>query len=167
MTTVQLSRKNLLAILVGFIVIMVIGIITSTISFFISSNMVRTLSVQDFKSALTQQPYITFSWLLRIISFLSPIVGGFVVGLIVKKNGWLYGGLLGVVLIAISIGIASLIFILPTSLIYGNHFPAGYGQSLALKNITSQLLHSPVTIILTAIGGYLGERLHKRNRKKE
>jgi hypothetical protein len=165
-TSVQLSRINLLAILVGFVVIVVIGIITSTTSFFISSQIASAYSVGELKSAFIQQQYLTFSWLLRIISFLSPIIGGFVVGRI-KNNGWLYGGLLGVVLTVISIGIVSLIFILPTSLIYDNHFPAGYGQLLALKNITSQLLHSPLTIILTAIGGYLGERLHKRKGNKK
>lgn len=129
--------------------------------------MVRTLSVQDFKSAFTQQPYLTFSWLLRAISFLSPAIGGFVVGWLVKKKGWLYGSILGIVLKIISIGIISLIFLLPISLVYGPHFPSEQGQSLTQQNILNQLLYAPITIILATLGGYLGEHLHKRNRKKK
>lgn len=166
MNTIQLSRKNLLAILAGFAVIVLIGIITSTISLFISSHIARASSVYDFKSAFTQQPYLTFSWLLRILSFLSPVIGGFIVGWLVKEKGLLYGGILGVTLKLISIGIVSLTFLLPASLIYGSHLPPQQGQGLAQQNILNQLLYSPVTIILTALGGYLGERLHKRNRKK-
>ena len=164
--TVQFSRKNLSAILAGFVVILLIGIITSAISIFISRQiMVRTLSLDDLRSAFTQPGYLIFSWLLRIISSISPVIGGFVVGRLVKEKGWLYGGILGVFLKLISIGIVSLTFLLPSSLIYGPHLPPHQVQSLTQQNILNQLLYSPITIVLTGLGGYLGEYFRKRNRK--
>jgi len=166
-TTVELSRKNLLAILAGFVVIILIGIITGAFSFFINATMAHTLSVQDFKSTSTSMPYLAVSWLLKILSFLSPIIGGFVVGRLVKNKEWLYGGLLGVILSATSIAIVSLTFVLPTSFMYSNQFPAGYEQSLAQNNIVNQLLHPPIIILLTGLGGYLSDVLYKKNRKKK
>lgn len=167
MSTLHLSKKTVLAIITGFAATILIGIITSAISFYITINIARTFSLQDFKSAFTQQPYVTFSWLLRIISFLSPIIGGFVVGWIIKERGWLYGGILGVALKLVSIGIISLTFLLPTSLIYGPNFPVEQGQAMAQKNIMNQLLYSPITVALTALGGYLGEYFSKKHPKKK
>ncbi len=159
---IELSRKNLFALLLGFLLIVGIGIVTSAISFFMVSNVMRTVPASEFKSALSEQPIITFNWLLRIISFVSPILGGLVVGYIVKEKGWLYGGLLGIILLIISIAIVSLTLILPTSMTYDPQFPSGYGHDLALKNILNQLLHSPLTIALTALGGLLGEKFYKK-----
>lgn len=174
MSTIRLSKKIFLGIIAGFVIIILIGIVTSAISFYISTNIARTSSPQDFKSAFTQQPYVTFSWLLRIISFISPVIGGFVVGWIIKKKGLLYGGVLGIVLKLISIAIVSLTFLLPTSLIYGPNFATEQGRALieqreilAQKNIVNQLLYSPFTIALTAFGGYLGERFSKKSSKKK
>ena len=150
MIALGLSKKVFLAIAAGFTVIVLIGTATSAISFlsfFVS-----------FRLGLT------FSWLLKITSYLSFIIGGFVVGWIVKEKGLIYGGILGIILKLVSISIVGLTFFLPTSLIYGPNFPAGYGQELAQKNIVNQLLSSPITIMLTAFGGYLGEYFNKSHR---
>lgn len=167
MFSIRFSKRNVFAIVVGFAVIVLIGIVTSLISFYCLANLGRILGPDNYLSALSQQPYLAISWFLDIIKLLSPLAGGFVVGRIVKQKGWLYGGLLGIVLTAISIGFVSLTFILPTSLTYGNQFPAGYAQSLAQKNILNQLLHSPITVILTGLGGYISDFLNKRNRKNK
>lgn len=167
MATISLSRKNLLAILIGLIAVILIGIITNAISFYISSHIVRTTSVQEFKSAFTQQPYITYRWILGTISFVSPIIGGFVVGWIVKDKGWLYGGVLGIILRLISLAFAIVVFLLPTSLIYGPNFPTDFRKAESLQSIINILIYSPITILKTVVGGYLGEHLHKRNRKKK
>ncbi len=156
MPLLKLSKRNVLAILFGFLLIFGITIITSTISFFIVSNVMHT--TQDLKTALSTQPILIIT---EGITFISPILGGLLAGWIVKEKGWLYGGILGIILILISVGISILPFLLPASLLYGANFPKDYGSSLAQKGILNQLLHSPVTIILTVIGGYLGEKFHK------
>jgi len=160
----NLSRKNLLAILLGFLTILGIGILTTTISFLIHLNMARTLSPENFRAAISQHPVLTISWILRGLSFISPVIGGVVVGWITKEKGWLYGGLLGVILTLVSIGFASLTFILPTATIYGSDFPANYGHDLAQKNIVNQLIGAPLTIVLTSLGGWLGEKIHKKRK---
>ena len=166
MFNINLSRKNLFAIFLGLLVIVGLGIITSTVSFFVISNIMRTTPVSEFKYAFSQQPILVSNWLSKIIALASPILGGFVVGYLVKEKGWLYGALLGFILLFISISIVSLIFILPTSIIYGPQFPPNYGHELAQKNILNQLLHSPLTIVLASLGGYLGERFYIQKVKK-
>ncbi len=162
MLNIKLSRKNLFAIFLGFLLIAGIGIITSTISFFVTINITRTTPINELKNALSQQPMLIINWLLRLVSFFSPILGGFVVGYMIKEKGWLYGGLLGIFLIIISLGIVSLTFILPTSFMYGSQFPSDYGHSLAQKNLLNQLFNSPLTIALTSLGGFLGERFYSK-----
>ena len=155
MRDIRFSKRNLLAFVAGFFTIVLIGGITSTLSFLMMTNISRVFS----------PPYATFNWLLRGLSFLSPVIGGLVVGWMVKEKGWLYGGILGFTLKLISIGVVSLTFFLPSPLVFGSKFPSNYGQELAQKNIFNQLLDLPVTIALTVLGGYWGERLRIKNRK--
>lgn len=164
MLKLNLTRRNLFAIFLGFLVILMLGIITSGISFLISSQVAQNVSPQNFEAAFSQQPILTFSWILRILSFASPILGGIVVGMLIREKGWLYGGLLGVVLTLLSIGIVLLAFFVSTSLIYGQNVPASFGQNLAQKNILNQFINAPLIIVSTAFGGWLGEKLYK-NRK--
>lgn len=149
MTVLGLSKKAFLAIAAGFAVTILIGAVTGAISFFVIIRL-----------------GFTFNWLSKITPYLSLITGGFVAGWIAKEKGLIYGGILGIILKLMSISIVGLTFFLPTSLIYGPNFPAGYGQELAQKNIVNQLLSSPITIVLTAFGGYLGEYFSKRHLKK-
>lgn len=113
-----------------------------------------------FTSAYSQQPYSTLSWLLQALYFLSPLFGGFIVGLIVREKGLLYGVILGILFIP------TLIVINFLSVSFGP-IPTEVKQSWIQEFIIGQLLHSPITIALTAAGGYLGEFFHKRNLKKK
>ena len=166
MTNIKFSRKNIFAIFIGFLVIVGMGIITSTISVFVVPNIMHNIPARDFQAAFFEQPTFILSWILKGISFISPILGGLVVGWIVKEKGWLYGGLLGVLLQLTSIGIVSSTFFLPTSVIWGPSIPVEYGHSLALKNILDQLLDTPTFLALTLLGGWLGERLYKIRRDR-
>ena len=143
MKSIIFSKKNLLAILAGFVVIILLRIITNTFSFFLSLNIAASFSPQDFNSAFTQQPYLTYGWLLRIISYLSLILGGFVVGKIVKKNGWICGIILGLIFVLISI----------------------LGAMLRNKDISPEIFNLSITVALTFLGGYIGETLARKNSK--
>lgn len=162
----EISRRHIFAIFVGFFIILGLGIITSALSFFMTFHLIRDVSPQDFPAAFYQQPYLTFSWLLRIISFISPILAGVVVGWIAREKGWLYGGFLGILLKLISVGTVFLTFLLPTSLIFGANMSQVAGDALVQKNILNQLLYAPITIILIALGGWLGESFYKRRHKQ-
>lgn len=160
-----LSRRHLFAILLGFLVVIAIGIVLSSISFLIYSNAARKLSPDEFRNISLQQPYLAFNMLSKIIYFVLPVLGGFVVGWLVKEKGWLYGGLLGIMLIFISIVIAALPLLLPATYLYGQNIPPNYSYDLAQKNILNQLFNSPLTIALTVLGGLLGEKLHRSKSK--
>lgn len=164
MTNLPISRRGLFAILVGFLVIVSIGIISSIVSFLMTLHLIRNFAVQDFPAAFYKQPYLTVSWVLRTISYISPIFAGVVVGWIVKEKGWLYGGVLGVILKLTSIGIVLLTFLLPSSVIYGPNIPQNYGYNLAQKNMLNKLLYAPITITLTALGGWLGEKYSEKRK---
>ena len=162
MLKLDLTRRNVFAILLGLVVIVLLGIVLSVISFLLTYQVAWNTSPQDFENAYSQRSVVTFSWILWILSFVSYVIGGIVVGYRVRKNGWLYGGLLGVVLNLLSIGVVLLTYFLPTSLIYGQNVPPNFGQDLASKNILGQLISAPLDIVLTAFGGWLGEKLYKK-----
>lgn len=162
MFNLQLTRKHILAIFWSLLVVIGLVIITNTISLFVAYNITRVTPISEIRNGFSQQPALTINWLLRTISFLSPFFGGVIVGWIIKERSWLYGGLLGLVLILISIIIVSYTLFLPTSWVYGLNYPASYGHDIALQNILNQLSHAPIIIILTSIGGFLGEKLFRR-----
>lgn len=141
----EFSKRNFLALLAGLVTIVLIGIVTSTASF--------------------HQPYLAFRWLIIILSFLSPVLGGFVVGWITRERGWFYGALSGVIVqLGLIIVILVSYFFLSTEIKYSqsNQVLLGF---IAIKNIMGTLLNSAQFIILAALGGYLGESLRK-NRKR-
>lgn len=149
MINFQYSHRNLFAIFIGFFVVVSIGIISSAISLIFYT-----------------QTYSIVSWTLRIIfDFFSVILGGIVVGWIVRKKGWVYGGILGIVLTIVSIGVVSLSFVLPPTLIYGQNVPHDFYRNLAQKNILNQFFQAPLTILLTSLSGLLGERLYNKRAK--
>lgn len=166
MIKLELTRKKAFAIFCGFIVIIVIGIITSSITFFVTLNIARSSSPTTFQAAFSQQPLLAINWLLRVLTFISPVIGGIVVGLMVKERGWLYGGILGLVIELISLGFVLLILLLPTSLIYGQITPNSFGQSLAIGNMLNQILYAPMIIILTSLGGWIGEMFYLKSHGK-
>ena len=149
---IKFTKRNLLAILLGFLVVAGIGIITTFVSVFF------------FRSVFLQQPP-TFIWLLKTVSYLSLLAGGFVVGWIVREKGWVYGGLLGMALVLVNTGLAILFLLLPISVVYGPDFPPDYGKGIAQKQINNAFLNAPKTILLTSLGGFLGAYLYKRKRR--
>lgn len=164
MINFQNSHRNLFAIFIGFLVIVFIGIISSAISFPLISHLFRNLATENLSSIFSTQPYLIVSWTLMVIfDFFPVILGGIVVGWIVREKGWVYGGILGIVLTIVSIGVVSLTFVLPPTLIYGQNVPHDFGRNLAQKNISNQFFQAPLTILLTSLSGLLGERLYNQS----
>ncbi len=161
------TKRVILAILTGVCVSICIGILISVIGFSFNIYIARIYSVENYQSTFYEQPHITITWLLKLLGFISLMAGGFLTSRIIKKSGFLYGASVGVVLVLLSISLASLAFILPAFSLYGPHYSADLAQQFVTKNILNQLLRAPLTIVLTAFGGYLGEKLYGRKLTKK
>lgn len=128
------SRRDVVwPIFVGFIVVLLIGILASVFVAMI---------------------YVPSPLLSLFLNFFSPVIGGVIVGRMIKEKGWWYGGVLGVLLQAASIVISSLTFIIPMQ---GGDVGRDLGYQLAFTHILNLLLEAPRTIVLAAVGGYIGQ----------
>ena len=119
---------------------------------------------------------ITLLWTSTIISWMLLLIAGFFVGWKAKTSGWLYGGMIGVFLSSISfiflMGILMLYMFFPTY-VFGQKFMSMSGsrsiQNDHVKQIEKALLVTflNVSIPLTALGGFLGEYMHTKRKKKK
>jgi putative membrane protein (TIGR04086 family) len=166
MTSISLSKKNLLGILVGIGTRLGIGIIITIISLLIAQYIYQISSVDDLQSN-SFQPLTIYRYITQVLGLLTPIIGGFVTGKMVKEKGWLYGGLVSVFLLLISLGLVSLSFILPRTFLYGPHITSEMINQIALKNILRQLSEMPFDIILSVFGGYLGQKYSGKIMKRK
>lgn len=93
-----------------------------------------------------------------ILQPLSLVIGGFIAGLVIKKQGLIWGSVLGGVLFL-------LLAILGT--IFGSIIDLR--MSVDLDYLVSLFPKLPFMVLLTAAGGYLGERftLAKKHSKKK
>lgn len=155
MPSIQFSRRNIFAIFFGFLVIILLGFITSGFVFFLAPRLARSGHM-----------IIIFSYLIAALTLLTPIIGGFVVGWHVQKQGGLYGAILGVFLTVVSMALVSLTFILPSSLISSPDFPAAQARALAKTNLLTQLLHAPFLIFVTLLGGILGVWAYQKRQNR-
>jgi hypothetical protein len=136
------SKKNILAILSGLFVIILLRIIIAvTVSPIIAYNASLNSNAENYISNLQSQ-YSSMSLIFNLISFFILILGGFVVGKIVKSNGWIYGAILG--LIFVSFGVVTAI------LRQTWHF---------------NMVNSVLNIVLISLGGYLGDKVSKKSSK--
>lgn len=164
MRSVRFSKRHFLAVFAGIGTIVLVSAITSTIFFLLY---LRWFSVMHGESLFTQQPYLSFRWAVRGINYLTLILGGYVAGRMMKERGLLYGAMVGLFLTIISISISITASFLPTSLLFGPQFPGDEKRMLINNNLLGQLIDMPFTLVLTTVGGYIGERFGKRNRGKD
>lgn len=170
MFKLKLSRKNLMALLMGYLVIFTIGILIKILSFVqtqLAINSLQHVSLEALNQKFSEQPYDAFSWLLRILSFLSLISGGFVVGWKVKERGWVYGGLLGFLIKLIGLTSILIIAFLPASFVYGVDISNGARMEQVAKKIFFAFIELPLAVLLIGLGGYLGEFFYKKNSKRK
>ncbi len=92
------------------------------------------------------------------ISLIIPILGGIVVGYLIKKNGALYGAILALIVKTISILIISSMFFYPAAF-YAIELPIEVRNTIASQNIMRQLYSLPISILFIAWGGWVGEKL--------
>ena len=152
---IQFTRKNIGAIGLGFLVMLLIGVLTTAIS----------VVVARFLSGNTTV-IVTIAYLLGILTLFTPTIAGFIVGWRIRTQGWLYGGLLGVAVSLISMILASVTFILPASYISSPNFSVAEAHALARSNLLLQLTHTPLLVLATTLGGFLGEWAYEKRQKR-
>lgn len=155
----------MLAIFVGILTIIIIGIIVSTISLLLTLSVSRTVSPEVYRAILAQPPYFMIFGFFRVITFISPFLAGIIVGRLVESKGWLYAGMMDLILTIISISTVLIALLFPSYMLINNpSFSTEVGIGLAQRNISSQLLQAPITILLASLGGWFGEFIYKKKR---
>ena len=146
---------NYFAVFLGLLVVIIEGAVTS--SFFIFG------APRISNMGLLQSLVVFFS----IFTLISPLLGAAVVGWRVRERGWMYGAILGVILLILSMGIVSLTFILPESLVSGPNLTMSEARTLSKENLHTQAIHAPALLAMTALGGFLGSWLRRRKSSTE
>ena len=150
----QFTKRTMGALLLGFLIIVALVFVTSGFALFI---------IPSFLSHMTILKVLSYGF--GILTLITPVIGGFVVGWRIRERGWLYGGLLGLILSVISMLVVSLTFILPASVVSGPNFSIEQARFLAKANLMMQLTHAPFLIAVTALGGVLGVWAYRKRQK--
>lgn len=136
---------NAKVIVWGILIIIILGIILSTLGYFIYNGRID----------LGQNTNIVLSS-LGVFSFAIPMIGGIVVGRKVKKVDPLkYGLYLGVILVLASLATA-LLGLLVAEEAYKGQLTAEAARDLAKTNLIGQLIDAPLTIFFTTFGSWIG-----------
>lgn len=147
--------KPAFALLAGFITIYILNAISQIFIF------QKVQGIAGVNSPLDTPVY--HKVLHTVISLIIPIIGGGVVGFIVKKKGAFYGGTLAIILKMISIAVIATIFVYPPAF-YGIPMQPESARIFTLQNLTRQIISLPFAILFMAWGGWVGEKLasHKK-----
>lgn len=153
-------RKVILAEVCGILAISLALLLINLLSieFFsqgIMSPGVTIRSQDDLNQFLFSPPYIYFRWFAYFLRLLVFILGGFIVGIILKQKGWFWGGLLG------------FIQILCVLLISVGLFLSLYHKNIDFLKVFEYITSNVLTIALTAIGGLIGEIFTKLRKRKK
>jgi len=101
-----------------------------------------------------------------LIRTLALIFAGYFVSRRLGKKGWLYATVVGAIWFTFVLLISLLPFLLPKDLIYGPNFPDQMAKINMDKRLTNLISSIPIslikTLLLTTIGGFLGEYFGKR-----
>jgi hypothetical protein len=89
--------------------------------------------------------------------YLAPFIGGLTAALYAKQNGWLYGALMGVVLVTISI-----ISIFVVSLTLPATFSSDVKWTITWRQIANTIIYAPKIILLTTLGGFFGQGKYEK-----
>lgn len=164
-------KKEIIGISIGVIITIILLIAGNYLSFLYELYLEKTLSIGQFKNLL-QHPnaqFISMSILFQLLPYILYLIGGFITGIILKKNGWFYGGSVGLVLTVlgfiISIITLVVLFILPASALFGRNT----GDITNIKNIQLQSFYLSLidfprfvfapSILLPALGGWIGSKI--------
>jgi hypothetical protein len=165
------SKKSKIIItpfVIGFLVILLSQIITATIYFLFVRYQFTHLSFEELKNLPDSFDSQVIGWINLLIRTAALIFAGYFVSRRIKEKGWLYGGAIGLIWFIFVLLLSLVPFLLPKDLIYGPNFPEQMAQANMDKRLTNLMSGLPLgllkTVVLTAIGGFLGEYFAKRTK---
>lgn len=89
--------------------------------------------------------------------YLTPFIGGLAASLYAKQKGWLYGAIMGVVFVTLSIISIFVVFLtLPAT------FSSDVKWTITLRQMANAMIYAPKIILLTTLGGFIGQRKYEK-----
>ncbi|MBP7966771.1 hypothetical protein KAZ66_00715 [Candidatus Woesebacteria bacterium] len=142
--------KQALALVAGFLTIFILNAVSRLFVF---------QKVKGFTNGSSTIDTTVYNSVLHTMTALFiPIIGGIVVGYIVKKKGAYFGGALAIILKMISVGVICTLFIYPPAF-YGIQLSGEAARTYALQNLSREFISLPFAILFMAWGGWVGEKL--------
>lgn len=172
------NRKIIIGVIVGFLVTALLYGIVTGISVYISVSYLANVAPSEWVK-LTHQPNQTLmvlQWVFTGIRDLIFLLGGMITGVIVKKRGWLYGGVVGVIW---DVGVFLFTFaVISIYTFFPQYFFIHYAQDVKVyEHYRNIQLHMWITglpdalfnlaIPLAVVGGWIGEKLQTRRVTKK
>ncbi len=157
-------KRIIIGITCGLIVVLLLQLAEKAISYFIYVQIIKNVSPYETAAFYKTFPIQLVFILLYIFSFLFLILSGIVTGFITKKNGMKYGLIVGIVTILVPL-IFILISVIFPQVFYGKLFAHPALQQKIISTVLGHIKDIPINLTLTAMGGYFGEKLSKRNKK--
>ena len=105
-------------------------------------------------------PQLTLPLVLsRLLLYAFFIPGGLVSGLLIKKNGWLMGGITACIFIAVFILIAQIHNTIPSTDNMPSHYvpPQPVTFALIWQDFVDSMQYIPGILVAGVVGGFLGE----------
>ena len=139
----------------------IFGIVILILVFWVTSIFSGRLFHYKYSGAeQTQAVYFLMS-ILGTIRSLSPVLAGGIAGWLVKEKGWLYGGYVGFIVGTVILVLTVIAYYHPDPFYY-----EGYPRSLLLRDmLKSTILVAEITL-LSSLGGFAGESIHKHLTRK-
>lgn len=159
-------KRVIIGIICGLLTTEIIQWSIQGIIAIIAINAVRNLGPDEydaFGKSLSAQTFYTF---LSIFYLAGYLLGGITKAYITKKNGMKYGLVIGIILSSVPI-ILLLITIIFPQFFYGPLFTYPVIHNKVFLSLFKNIKSIPVTLALTVLGGYHGEKLSKLHKKHE
>lgn len=142
-----MKKKVFVSLLIGFLIILLAQIINGAINFLVFFS-ISPSELQDFYNSSIARG---LDVIIDVISLFAFVIAGFVLGRRMGSKGWFYGGLVGFIWFALLLILTMLPLLLPNELV-----------AMQQKRVIESLKFIPIRLaellVLTGIGGWLGER---------
>ncbi len=157
-------KRIIIGIICGLMVVVMLQMGLSMVGTLISIHAITNLSPIELDHFYKSLPIQMVFTLLYVFSFLALVLSGIVTGFLTRKNGMKYGLLIGAITILFPL-IVIIITLATPQPFYGNLSSNPGLQRKILNSIVKIVQSIPVTLTLTAMGGYIGEKLSKKRFK--
>lgn len=153
------NNRLTLALLCGFLSIFILNAVITVVSIFLATYLLSQSEFalkgkEAYQIFISTPPYVYLIWAVILLKYINLISGGFIVGRMMRRKGLLWGGVLGIVTELILYFLSNW---LTSNINYAN-------ISFSINNLLKPIA---TTILLTGLGGFLGERLSKSKSSKK